>query len=140
MEPQTYIGYGLAAVSLLALLRVLWSTSGRQLALYRNAIQEGQRTIDKLQEDLMRVEEAREMLLQANRTLQAAIKQKDAEIQSQTQEIRALKRNLDNQRAANNVLNDTIGKQDTRIKELSKDVDSLKDQVLKLRAQMGLDL
>lgn len=139
MEPQTYIGYGLAAMCLLAMLRVLWSTSGRQLALYRKAVHEGQRAYEKLQQDLRRVEEAREMLMQANRTLKAAIKEKDAELQSQTLEIRALKRNLENQRNANSVLNDTIGKQDSRIKELSKDVDSLKDQVFKLRAQLGLE-
>jgi chromosome segregation ATPase len=140
MNLETYIAAGLAALALLALLRVLWSTSGRQLAKYRVLIAEGIRSQEKLQKDVQLLEEARDLLRKANGELQRAIKAKDAEIVSQTHEIKALKMKLDNQLSANQVLNDTIGLQDIKIKELSRDVESLKDQVLTLRAQMGMEL
>lgn len=140
MDLHNYIAYALAGVALLALLRVLWSTSGRQLAKYRALLAEGIRTQEKLQEDLFLIEEARDLLRKANGELQRAISAKDAEIVSQAHEIKALKKNLDNQRAANNVLNETIGLQEGKITELSRDMENLKDQVLKLRAQLGLEL
>jgi chromosome segregation ATPase len=139
MELNAYIGYALAGVALLTLLRVLWSTSGRQLARYRELLEEGTRTQEQLQRDLHRIEQAREMLHRANLALQKAIKEKDSELASQANEIRALRKNLDNQRAANDLLNDTIGNQQLVISQLSNDVNMLKEQVVKLRAQMGLE-
>jgi chromosome segregation ATPase len=123
----------------LTLLRVLWSTSGRQLARYRELLEEGTRTQEQLQRDRDRIEQAREMLHRANLALQKAIKEKDSELASQANEIKVLKKNLDNQRAANDLLNDTIGNQQLVISQLSNDVNMLKEQVVKLRAQMGLE-
>ena len=138
MELHTYIAYTLAGVALLAAIRLHWSTSGLQLAAYRKTLQEGQRHADKLAEDMQLVVEARELLRKANYALQQALKEKDAEISSQANEIRALKKNLYNQRAANDLLNDTIGNQQLMISKLNLDVSMLKDEVLKMRAQLGL--
>lgn len=140
MEFHTYIAYALAGVMLITLLRVLWSTSGRQLAEYREALVEGQRAHEKLMEDVQRIEEARNMLRSANVKLNTALREKDAEIASQHNEIRALKKNLDNQRAANATLNEIIGNQELKITQLSTDVEMMKGEITKLRAQLGLAL
>lgn len=140
MEFHTYIAYALAGVMLITLLRVLWSTSGRQLAEYREALVDGQRAHEKLMEDVQRIEEARNMLRSANVKLNTALREKDAEIASQHNEIRALKKNLDNQRAANATLNEIIGNQELKITQLSTDVEMMKGEITKLRAQLGLAL
>lgn len=140
MEFHIYIAYALAGVMLITLLRVLWSTSGRQLAEYREALVEGQRAHEKLMEDVQRIEEARNMLRSANVKLNTALREKDAEIASQHNEIRALKKNLDNQRAANATLNEIIGNQELKITQLSTDVEMMKGEITKLRAQLGLAL
>ncbi len=139
MAVQLYISYAVAGVMLLAMLRVLWSTSGRQLAKYRLMIRDGLRTLEQVKLDLERVEEAREMLNSANLALKRTLREKDAEIAAHLNEILALKKNLDTQKAANETLNTTIGNQQLKIAQLSRDLELLNERVFKLSCQLGIE-
>jgi uncharacterized protein YoxC len=139
MELHVYIAYALAGVLLLTLIRVLWSTSGLQLAKYRKAVEEGQLLLEKKEVQIRSLVDARTLLREANNTLREAIKEKDSELANQAREIKTLRGNVETQRAANTRLNEVIGNQENHIKRLTDDVGMLKEQVLKLRAQMGLE-
>lgn len=140
MTIHEWLPYAVAGASVLGLLRVLWSTNGRQLAKYRKVVAEGVRTITDRNDEIARLREAELLLREANRKLREALKSKENEVETHKGEILQLKQALERQRTANDKLNEMLGMQEQHINGLRRDVTMLQDQVGKLRAQLGLEL
>lgn len=137
MSLNEWIAYAVAAASILVMLKVLWSTSGRQLKKYRAAIDAGLRTVEDKNEEIANLRKAEEAWREANRALRELSKEQEKKLLQRDGEVAGLKKAHARDKAANEKLTEIIGNQDQHIKQLTRDVDMLKEQVGKLRAQLG---
>lgn len=138
MTPIEYGCCALAGVMFLFTLKMWWSTSGKQLREYKALVDEGMRTLQDRNTEIDKLREAEHKWREANRLLRAALKEKEDELGVRDREIEMLKNALERQKAANETLTEVIGKQEQHIKENTRDITMLKDQVMDLRAKLGM--
>lgn len=127
-----------AVAAVLWLLRVMWSTTGRQLAKYKATLATSIKTVAQQNDDIERLRAAERKLREANQLLREGLRERERDLADRDRKIDALQQSLERQKAANERLSEIIGHQDIHIQQLKRDVEMLKNEQLKLRAQLGL--
>lgn len=135
----TFFGYFLAAIAVAGLLRLWWSTRNVERIRLQKECERAEALLKQQAKELEAMRDNKRILDAALLTHQQTIRQKQGIIDDKENDIKSLKAALKASRKANETLNDIVGNQELVIEQLQKDVDMLKDQVLALRIQLGLE-